>query len=178
MSAIRSMLFVVSVLSAGCGGSPAPHGGEPVRLGKLGFEVPEGWQRSDFRQPGTLISVWAPSPGNNPRKESITVIESEQIVSHLDDTKLQKLLSGSQSALRDARSSRVTPVVTELGLRGYRLDVEFTPQHSPARYRRSHIVLHDGGRLVHVIYTAKTPDPEREALETVIGTVRHAEASS
>ena len=45
-------------------------------------------------------------------------------------------------------------------------------------YRRTHVVLRtEPGGLVHVIYTARTPDPEREVLETVLSTV-HAEAAS
>jgi hypothetical protein len=40
------------------------------------------------------------------------------------------------------------------------------------------VVLRDHGRLVHVIYTARTPDPERDGLQTVLSTLRHEEVAS
>ncbi|MBL0220086.1 MAG: hypothetical protein IPQ07_40240 [Myxococcales bacterium] len=161
----------------GCGASTATTiASEPARLGNVGFEVPAGWQRADYQQPGERIAIW--TPADNARKESITVIESRAVGARLDDARLKKLLSGAQQALHGARTSQVSAVATEVGLAGYQIEVEFTPSAAMPNYRRTHVVLRtEPGGLVHVIYTARTPDPEREVLETVLSTV-HAEAAS
>lgn len=171
--------FILLATLAGCwGNGQPPPSGDPVRLGTVGFDVPHGWQRSDVRQPGSLISVWTPEAGANKRKESITVIQGTPRGERLDDQGLQKLLAGAQAAHPGSKISRVNPITTELGLTGFSIDVELTPRHTKERYRRAHVVLREQGQLVHVIYTAKDPDPERAALETVLATLHRAEASS
>lgn len=170
---------VVGSATSGCWGSNAPvRSGDPVRLGQMAFEVPAGWHRTDTHQPGARISVWVPDVETNARKESITVIEGDLAGPPLDERRLEKLVSGAQIALRDAKTSKVTAVTTDAGLTGYQVEVEFTPQSTKERYRRTHVVLRDHGRLVHVMYTARTPDPERDGLETVLATLRHEEVAS
>ena len=177
----RRLRLVVSVglgLGLGsCGGTASTTiASEPARLGGIGFDVPAGWQRADYQQPNERISIW--TPGDNARKESITVIESRAVGARLDDPRLKKLLSGAQQALHGARTSQVSPVATEVGLAGFQIEVEFTPSATMPRYRRTHVVLRtEPGGLVHVIYTARTPDPDREVLETVLSTV-HPEVAS
>lgn len=172
--------FLLLAVLVGCWGNDTPPpGGDPVRLGTVGFDVPHGWQRSDVRQPGSLVSVWTPDASANKRKESITVIQGTPSGERLDDRGMQKLLAGAQSANPGSKISRVNPITTDLGFSGFSINVELTPQTGKERYRRAHVVLRDKGQqLVHVIYTAKDPDPERTALETVLATLHHAEASS
>jgi hypothetical protein len=159
-------------------GAVAPPTGDAVQLGSLAFEVPSGWQRSDVPQPGVLTSVWTPDDRANSRKESITVIQGAS-PNRLDDKALESLLAGSQAALADSKVSRVEPVMTDTGWAGFSITVEFTPQRVRERYRRKHVVLRPpGGGLVHVIYTARTADPERRALETVLGTIHPREGAS
>ncbi len=174
----RTFASVGLLLGLGsCGGDTSTTiASEPARLGGLGFDVPAGWQRADYQQPNERIAIW--TPGDNARKESITVIESRAVGARVDEPRLKKLLSGAQQALHAARTSEVAAVATELGLSGYRIEVEFTPSAAMPNYRRTHVVLRtEPGALVHVIYTARTPDPDREVLETLLSTV-HAEAAS
>ena len=180
MTAASMMLVaVVGSAASGCWGSGTPvRSGDPVRLGQVAFEVPAGWHRTDTHQPGALISMWVPDVETNPRKESITVIQGDAVGPPLDERRLEKLVSGAQIALGSAKTSKVTAVTTEAGLTGYQIEVEFTPQNVKERYRRTHVVLRDHGRLVHVIYTARSPDPERDGLETVLSTLRHEEVAS
>lgn len=178
---VRSMIFVAAVgaTANGCWGSGGPaHSGDPVQLGQVAFEVPAGWHRTDAHHPGALISVWVPDVEHNERKESITVIQSDPVDPKLDERRLEKLVSGAQLALSGARTSKVTAVTTDAGLTGYKVDVEFAPQSVKERYRRTHVVLRDHGRLIHVMYTARTTDSDRESLETVLSTLRHEEVAS
>ncbi len=179
MNAAALMLVAIAGATAsGCWESSTPvRSGDPVRLGDVAFDVPAGWHRTDMNHPGALVSVWVPDVEKNPRKESITVIRSE-LVQPLDDGRLEKLVSGAQIAFAGAKTSKVITRTTDAGLVGYQVDVEFTPQSGKDRYRRTHVVLRDHGRLVHVMYTARTPDPERDGLETVLSTLRHEEAAS
>ena len=176
---IAPPLFALALLGGCIARDTPPPTGDPVQLGSVAFEVPRGWQRSDTRWPGSSMSVWTPEPRANDRKESISVVLGQPVGAPVDDRRLQQLLAGSQRAYIGAKTSRIVPITTDGGLKGFSITVDFASQRGNGeRYRRSHILLRDHGALVHVIYTAWRPDPERRALELVLASVRHEEASS
>lgn len=167
------------VILAGCIGrdDATPPSGDASHLGSVGFDVPKGWRRSDLGRPGISTSVWTPDDRDNTRKESITVVQGATSGAQ-DDRALEQLLVSAQAAYLAQKTSRVIPIKTESGLSGFSITAEFISQRVLEPYRRVHVVLRDGGRLVHVIYTARTFDPQRRALETVLKTIHHEEAAS
>jgi len=152
---------------------------QDVRLGPIAFEVPAEWQRTNTEASGAASAMWTPAAGGNERKESVTVIRSplrrsrEQLV----QGDLATLLAGAQGSLNGARVSQVTQISTRRGLTGARIDVSFQPEGIAKRYRRVHVVLVNAetSRLVHVLYTAATPDEDLTALHTVLESLRSEE---
>jgi hypothetical protein len=113
--------------------------------------------------------VW--SPVKNPRKETITVIVGPTFVGSpqraLDRARV------AQGVLRDGHLVASTPIVTAAGLEGIRFDMKFHPDAVPGKvYDRSHCVLIDGDRTLHVLYTADDPDPGRAVLDGVLASIR------
>lgn len=94
----------------GCWDREAAPSGDPLRLGQVKFDVPAGWHRTDANHPGAQVSLWVPDGEGNPRKESIAVIVASSTEDSLDEARLEKLLAGSQVALRGAKTSKVMPV--------------------------------------------------------------------
>lgn len=171
---MRSSCFVAfACLAAGCGSGAPAH--QQVQLESLGFDVPADWQRSDWKQRGVSTSSWAPE--DNERKESISIVRSERspAVAQADSATLQQLLTLSQRSLTQVRATAATPVRTSNGLCGARVEVDFVPRGRSERYHRVHVVLADGNVLVHVMYTSRSPDPDLEALSTVLDTIHHEE---
>ena len=62
------------------------------------------------------------------------------------------------------------------GLHGARIEVDFVPPGTRRVYHRVHAVIVAGDSLVHVMYTAGDPDLSFEALNLVLGSLRHKEA--
>jgi hypothetical protein len=150
---------------------------EHATLASLHFDVPSEWQRTDSNQRGVQQSEW--KPADNDRKETITIIRSERspAVAKAEVATLEQLLAIAQRSLRGIRASKPKPIATSHGMAGARIDVEFLPTSAADRYHRVHVVLADkGGALVHVMYTARTPDPELRALSIVLDTLRHEES--
>lgn len=153
---------------------------QDVALGPIAFEIPAEWQRTNTEASGAISAVWTPAAGINDRKESVTVIRSplrrtrEQLVGG----DLATLLAGAQGSLTSARVSQVTPISTRRGLTGARIDVSFQPDGTARRYRRVHVVLLDAetSHLVHVLYTAASPDEDLIVLHTVLETLRSEES--
>ena len=158
---------ILTLLAAGCGGSS-----DRVELESLSFEAPPSWQRTDTHAPGSATAVFAPA--DNARKETVTVIRTElgPIATHYSTATLTQLLNGAQTALPGAKPSPITRVSTESGLQGLQIVVDYVPPGLGHPYRRIHAVLADGTALVHVLYTALTPDPELGAFHKVLATLR------
>ena len=118
--------------------------------------------------------MWTPE--NNARKESVTVIRSERsgATASAGLAKLADLIVESQGS--GAKVSTPRPFVTTSGLRGVRVEVAYVPPGMTHEYQRVHVVLVDGSTLVHVMYTALTSDPALDALNVVLGSIRHEEA--
>ncbi len=150
-----------------------------VTLGPLEFEVPVEWQRANSEPSGTASATWAPVASSNERKESITVIRSpmHRTREQLMHGELSKLLAGAQGSLPGARVSAVASITTRRQLSGAQINVTFQVGDGGKRYRRVHAVLVDAetSGLVHVLYTAASPDPDLRAFYTVLETLQSEE---
>jgi hypothetical protein len=168
----RALLLTLLVA---CGSSEPSY--EHATLGSLHFDVLSEWIRVDWNRRGVEQSEWRPD--DNDRKEAITVIRTlrSPAVAKADVATLKQLLEVSQRSLRALRASKATSIATPHALAGARIDFDFMPSNLADRYHRVHVVLADkGGALVHVMYTARTPDPELRALSIVLDTLRHEES--
>ena len=165
---------------AGCGSSGSAR--QKAQLASLTFDVPAAWQHDDSHARGVATTVWHPAADDNERRETVTVIRSElsPAVAKAGAATISRLVARAQGALHDARVSAVTPVTTAHGLAGVRLEVDYVPPGLRQRYHRVHVVLADpdGLALIHVLYTARTPDDELDALNLVLGSIRHGEVQS
>ena len=169
-----------AMVAVSCGGSVfSGSGGQPTRLGSLSFEVPVDWKRTDSTFDGGMTSVWTPDPSANSRKESVTAIRSVPSTQRGKPAPamIDRLLAGAQGTLRGAKTSPVTSITTDQGLTGRWIDVSFQPSTSSQRYRRIHVVLVDAdpSALVHVLYTAATPDEGLDAFHLVLDSIRRQE---
>lgn len=166
----RAALVLVALVA--CGRSSSR---QRVDFAHLTFELPGDWGHHDASRRGVVTGVWTPK--DNERKESVTVIRSElaPVTAHGDPAALSQLIEGAQAALVDAQVSKPIAVKTQSGLSGVRIDVSYLPPGARERYHRVHVVLVDGSSLIHVLYTAKSPDPQLTALDSVLGTIRDGE---
>jgi hypothetical protein len=164
-------LLALGLCACGSSSTPAQH----VQIAHLGFDVPGDWRNADTTRNGLVSSEW--TPPSNDRKESITVIRTERSAAVASEgmATIQRLLVAAQAP--GARVSPIKLVTTEQGLLGARVDVDFVPPGLSASYHRSHVVLVDGTSLVHVIYTARTPDADLQTFNLVLGSL-HEESRS
>jgi hypothetical protein len=179
VNAGRNLLGIAAVLLAGLGGcsSDTPTT-QHVQLAALGFDVPAGWQRTDTQRPGLVTSEWRPEA--NGGKESLLVIRTEtaSIPRGGGAAAVEKAAIEIQKGFNKAHVGRSTHLKTRSGLEGVSIDVDFEPAGAKGRYHRVHVVLVDesSSALIHVLYTARTPDPERIGLQMVLDSIRHEEA--
>lgn len=173
----RATLLLLAALASCDGGSDVAT--EDAKLGPIAFEVPAEWQRINHETTGAVSAEWRPSVEANSRKESVTVVRSTRRVGaqQLEPTQLAKLLASAQGSLRGAKVSDVTPVTTRRGLSGARINVSFEAGDAGVHYRRVHAVLVDTERaeLVHVLYTAASPDDQLTAFYTVLESLHREE---
>jgi hypothetical protein len=171
------VLFVPLLVLAACNEEASSRETQAVKLGHLDFEIPSDWRTFEQPPAGQLSGAW--TPPSNDRKESIVVARSEVDLSLVSDgstARLEQMLRQADAALPHARATPPLPVTTEQGLHGLRLSVDFVPPGSKDVYHRVHVVLRDKDALIHVIYTALSPEPANEPLEILLSTLRHEEA--
>jgi hypothetical protein len=146
-----------------------------VHVRSVAFELPAGWSRTEVVEPGATSIVW--TPVENDRKESIAIIYSDEnaAVAMSGTATLQRLMAIAQTGLPNVRASNPAPLTTMHGLSGVSQQLEFVPLESTAKYYRSHAVFSDGKAMVHVLYTARSPDASRETFNAVLRTIHHEE---
>jgi hypothetical protein len=172
----RAKLLALAALSAlaACSGTSTR---QSVKFSRLSFEMPEDWSHKDTLLRGSATSVW--TPDDNVRKESVTVIRTifAPAVAQAGSPALDSILANAESSLPGAKAMPVAPFLTRSGLPGARIDVEYVPPGQRERYHRVHVVLvdHERSSLIHVLYTARTPDAELSVLDTVLATIREGE---
>jgi len=170
---MKALLFAVVATTLSCGNGSVPS--QHVQIAHLGFDVPDDWRNADTERNGLVTSVW--TPANNDHKESITVIRSERspAVASARISTIESLLASAQSP--GARVSPAQLVTTAQGLSGVRIEVDYVPPGLTASYHRVHVVLVDGTSLIHVLYTARSPDASLQTFNLVLGSL-HEESQS
>lgn len=163
----RAMVALLALATSACGGSS----GNTAEVGSVAFEIPGDWNPTDTHGRGTDTAVF--DPANNTRKESITVIRSElgPIATKYTPALLAQLLAGAQTSLGQVKTSPIARISTPGGLDGVRIEVDFVPPGRTQHYHRVHAVLADGSALVHVFYTAASPDVELRTFQKVLDTL-------
>jgi hypothetical protein len=170
---MRALIGVALVAASACGNDSLAT--QNVHIGSLSFDVPSEWERHDANRRAVEISEWTPE--ENARKESLTVIRSQTspAVAKAGAPALTPLLEEAQKSLANVHASRVTQLMTPRGIAGARIEVDFVPPGSKENYHRVHAVFVDGaGALVHVLYTARQPNPK--AFDVVLNSLRSEES--
>jgi hypothetical protein len=150
------------LVAAACADS---HSSQPVQFADLAFELPDTWTETsgahaDYR-------MWVPT--DNARHESIVLIRSTMPPGLAVDS-LGQLLEDAQDGLGQSRA-QATITITGAGLRGARVEFDYVPPGSHDTYHRVHTVLVDRDSFVHVLYTAKSAEPELSTLGGVLRTL-------
>ena len=148
-----------------------PPDSQAVKQGEFAYRVPEGWLRHDQTTRTSSTAEWTPE--DNPRKEALTVIRTglDPRRPRMGLSTIQQLVVDAQRGLPAVHVGDVSHFTTRSGLDGVRVDTEFTPPGAAHPYHRVHSVIVDGATLVHVLYTASSPDPQALALEMVLDTI-------
>lgn len=147
---------------------------EPAKLADLTFDAPD-WQRLDSKSPGHAIARLAPA--DNERKESISIIRTELQPTLRDagPAELEKVLVEAQQTLPSVKVGAPTRFSTHVGLRAIQVESDFVPRGASGTYHRVHAIVVDGTALVHVLYTARDPDPDLKAFHLVLDSIRRGE---
>jgi hypothetical protein len=164
---VKALPLIAFVMTISCGTTSSSK--QHVQLAHLGFDVPSDWKNADTKQRGLVTSVWTPE--DNDQKESIVVIRSDRNpeVARADSQTLARLLSSAQAA--GAKVSATAPITTQQGLSGVRIEVDYVPPGLSKTYHRVHVVLVNGDSLVHVFYTARSPDSGLAAFTMVLSSI-------
>ena len=163
------LLLVFALCS--CGSSAEP----PASLGDLRYAAPPSWQQHDINDRERLIARWVPD--DNVNKESISVIRTQlrPTLKSAQAPAFESLLAEAQKTLPNGHVSAPTMLRTSKGLSAIRIDADFVPAGLRASYHRVHAIVVDGSALVHVMYTAKTPDPDLKIFHLVLDTIHREE---
>lgn len=161
------ILLVMSLLAA-CSSDGTEV--ERAKLGTISFNVPAGWHRVDGDRPGVVSAEWRPV--DNTRKESILVIRSKAFAVAATSTRedLEQLLVKSHATARNVTSP--THLSTPLGKDVVRVEFDFQPPNTSQSYHRVHVLMRDDDSIVHVLYTARTPDEDLAELRFLLDSVR------
>jgi hypothetical protein len=159
------VLYVVIVCATSC---TSERRNELATLGNLSFVVPSGWASRPLSEQRVTIREWAPDDADNDAKESLVIMRTQArpATAKAGAPQLARLLSQAQTGLAQTTFSAPTRARNPHGFVGARIEGSFVPQGQTQPYHRIHGVFVDGESMVHVIYTARTPD--RETYETLV----------
>jgi hypothetical protein len=168
---MRSLFIFAALIASACNATTNQH----VSFAGLVFDVPGDWSHYETDQRGVSTEVW--SPAGNAEKESLTIIRTElaAVTAQADASTLSTLLVQAQAGLPESHAAASSPVTTKRGYSGSRVDVDYVPKGLKDRYHRVHVVLVDGKSLIHVLYTARTPDSSLTAFDLAMATLRAGE---
>jgi hypothetical protein len=146
----------------------------PDKLADLQYAGPTGWSHKDTKEISRSIARWI--PGDNSRKESISIIRtSARGVKGAALPQLESMLSRAQSTLPTPALSQPRPNQTKQNLQEVEITADFVPAGMSVSYHRVHAMIVDGDALIHVLYTARTPDPDLAMFHQVVDTIRRGE---
>ena len=149
-------------------------------LGDLRYDAPPDstWDHQDTKEIGRQISRWMPIENGN--KESISIIRTT-IDGRLKDAspaQLETVLAEAQRSLPAPSVLAPTMTKTKQGLQEVEVVADFVPSGLKSSYHRVHAMIVDGDVLIHVLYTARTPDPTLAMFRQVVDTIRRRRAES
>lgn len=141
-----------------------------AKIADLEYAVPLGWEPRDIGpiEPGATRVEWRPQDGT--RGETLTVLVTPPLPA-LNGKGIDAalpLVAPMVQTLPNARFDAATTFTSQRGLRAVTIRGAYVPTGTQAPVTRSHAVLEHGDRLVHVIYTAGSEDPNREAFQAVL----------
>jgi hypothetical protein len=158
---------MLSASLAACAETPAEL--QAATIADLEYSVPVGWESRDVAiEPGARRVEWRPS--ENPRDESIAIVVTPRLpflAGHGIDA-ATSLVGPMLQTLPAARFSEPTQFTSRAGMRALAVRGTFAHPGSPERRTRSHAIVEHGDGLVHIIYTARSEDPSREAFQAVL----------
>lgn len=160
---MKWVVLTIALIASGCRLDEVSS--ERVRVGDLELDAPAGWQ---MQAPADACRIWMPA--ENGRRESVAVVVGPAYDETLDEAVATTRLALGELASLHIRNE--TRVLSDGGLSGLRFDLDFRPDVSPATYYRSHVVLIASGHVVHVFYTARTPDPGLAMLARVVNSIQ------
>lgn len=168
-----SRAMLVFLLASACGANEAPKT-QTATLGDLAYEIPAGWKHFDTKTPRAASSEW--TPASNERRESVDVIRTEVSpkMRHASREEVEEVLTRAARGLENAKVTSISQLTSPYGFVGARVELDYTPHGLGRTYHRVHAVLLDGGKLIHILYTAQNPD--FDAVSIVINSIHHEEA--
>lgn len=148
------------------------------KLGDIDYEPVANWKHHDTHEISREVSRWVPD--NNPGKESITIIRAEarEELQDASPAKLQELLATAQATLPSPALGQPKILKTKQALNGVEMSADFVPMGLHTSYHRQHAMIIDGNAVVHVLYTAKTPDPDLSSFRQVVDSIHRTKVSS
>jgi hypothetical protein len=169
---MRWLLGFTAVVAASCSSSSST---QHISFARLSFDLPTEWQKIDTSRRDVATATWAPE--DNASAESIVVIRTElaPTLSHADPATFASLLEEAQASLDEVHATPARPVRTAHGLSGMRIDLDYEPTGLYVPYHRVHVALIDGSSVIHVLYTAREPDPKLAVLEAVLASIHEGE---
>ncbi len=147
-----------------------------AKIADLEYAVPLGWEPRDIGpiEPGSSRVEWRPQEST--RGETLTVLVTPPLPA-LNGKGIDAavpLIAPMVQTLPNARFDAATTFTSPRGLRAVAIRGAYLPAGTQAPVTRSHAVLEHGDRLVHVIYTARSEDPNREAFQAVVDSLHVA----
>ncbi|MEP6862023.1 MAG: hypothetical protein ABJE66_15470 [Deltaproteobacteria bacterium] len=165
-------LFVLAFM-VGCSTSTQ----DPVEsLGDVNYTPPPStWSHHDTKEIGRLVSRWRPD--ENPNKESISIIRAtvQGRSRGASPDQLEAMLVQAQHALPSPSVQSPTVGKTKRSLPEVEIASDFVPVGLKDSYHRVHAMILDGEVVVHVLYTARTPDPSLAMFRQVVDSIRRGE---
>lgn len=164
------------LLVAACGASQdARLSSESATLGDVRYDAPSGWNHSKLREGSRLVARWVAPGADDKQVVSVirTQLRADKRSASLDD--MQAMLAEAQRGLPHASASKPRRFKTHEGLDAIEVSVDFVPPEQRESYHRVHAFVIDGPALIHVLYTARTNDPDLRAFELVLDSVHRVE---
>jgi hypothetical protein len=160
--------LALTLATAGCAES-----GQLGSTGGYEYRIPSGWTQTDRSNRRGAITEW--TPAENPRKESVTIVVAPAPPSAPPSHSV-RLLGQALNGLPGGRFSAPVQVTTKSGRIAFRSDGTFIPAGANGTYRRVHAIFVDSNEtLVHVLYTAASPDEALDAFTTVLDSATRKE---
>jgi hypothetical protein len=144
-------------------------------LGDLRYAPPSGWSHHDSKEISRVVSRWVPE--ENPNKESISIIRTtlRPALKGAAPAQFEEVLTQAQGSLPSPAVQAPTMTKTKQNLQEVEIVADFIPSGLKQSYHRVHALVVDGDVLVHVLYTARTPDPDLKMFRLVVDSIHRGE---